>query len=207
MRVTLEVIVWIFIVICLAMLVHYAINIHITHKYLKGKKISSEILQEKVNMIVVLPCLREQNVIAGSIEYFYGMSTKNANIYLLIACTKRELETNKKYGFNTTSAEVAKEFIKSNKSKNGAQAFVYEAEDFEKVDRATQMNYAVAPFFSENPKKKTILFALFALIQGLLLKRLMRLLLNSKKIHPFLINSQTNILVLRIAYGKTIEIF
>ena len=161
MRVTLEVIVWFFIVICLAMLVHYAINIHISHKYLKGKKISSEILQEKVNMIVVLPCLREQNVIAGSIEYFYKMSTKNANIYLLIACTKRELETNKKYGFNTTSAEVAKEFIKSNKSKNGAQAFVYEAEDFEKGDRATQMNYAVDTFLSENPKIKIDIVAAF----------------------------------------------
>ena len=161
MRIALEVVVWLFIIVCTVMLIHYAINISITYRYFKGKRTSSETLSEKVNMIVVLPCLREQNVIAGTLEYFYEMSTKNANIYVLVACTKRELQTNKKYGFETTSAAVARHFIESNKAKNGSDTYVYEAEDFEGGDRATQMNYAVDMFLLEHPEIKIDIVAAF----------------------------------------------
>ena len=32
-------------------------------------------------MLIMLPCLREQNVIVGSIDYFSKMSLENINLY------------------------------------------------------------------------------------------------------------------------------
>lgn len=161
MRIALEIIVWLFVAVCTVMLIFYSVNIHLSRKYFSRREKTIDNIETKINMIVILPCLREQNVIAGSLDYFYRMSTNNVNLYVLVACTKRELSSNKSYGFEQSSAEIARDFIKQNVATNGACAYVYEANDFDRGDRATQMNYAVDSFLSEHPDIKIDIIAAF----------------------------------------------
>ena len=151
MRIAFDVFVYTFCGISLLMIFHYLYNLSLTLTFLNNRKRSnySGRMEGKVNMIVILPCLREQNVIEGSIEYFSNLKPFNVNVYLLVACTNRELETNEKHGFKKTTAEIAKGFIKGYEFDESFVPLVYEADDPE-GDRATQMNYAVDTFLREH---------------------------------------------------------
>lgn len=150
MKIILEIFVYLFISICLLMNVKYCVNMILTFKYFRGRRVWCERLNKKINFIVLVPCLREQNIIVDTIKYFNNMSTVNSNIYLLIACTKREINTNSLFNHKYTSAMIARKFISSAKFNKNIKVYVYEADDFTNGDRASQMNYAVDKFLIEH---------------------------------------------------------
>ena len=121
------------------MILIYFGNLVLTYKYFKQRKKWNKKINKRVNFLVLLPCLREQNVIVNTLDYFSRISSKNCNLYILVACTKREEATNKTYGFNVTTADVVRKYISNNNEKNAAKIFVYEANDLDGGDRATQM--------------------------------------------------------------------
>lgn len=151
----LSIVIFVFVFICLLMMVVYLINIIKTSKYLKESRNIMEAVasqdDSQIEMAVILPCLREQNIIAGSIDYFCSMSLKHVKMHLIISCTKRELTSNQEYGFDCSSADVAREHIKKLKPNPNIDFFVYEANDLDKGDRATQMNEAMDEFLKEHP--------------------------------------------------------
>lgn len=145
--------IYIFCFIAVFMNLIYFINIIKTRRFMKYKKqkmfdIENQ-SEDKIDLLVVLPCLREQNIICESIDYFMKLNRKHVNLHILISCTKRELETNSKYGFTQSSAEVARQYIKKLPD-DDVKFFVYEANDLMDGDRATQMNEAVKTYLNQN---------------------------------------------------------
>lgn len=158
-----SIIVYIFVVVSVLMLIRYCLNIMLTCKYFRNNKKDKYRLAESepVNMLVLLPCLREQNVIAKSIDYFTNMNLDGVNLYLCIACTKRETTSNGVYGFDKTTADVARSYISHVTFPANITVSVFEAEDYNGGDRATQMNYAVDLFIKNNPSINVDIVAAF----------------------------------------------
>lgn len=155
--------VYLFVLVSVLMIIRYCLNLILTYKYFKNSKKDKygPVEGAPVNMLVLLPCLREQNVIVDSIKYFTEMNLSNINLYLCIACTKRENISNAKYGFDKTTAQTANQFISSARFPSNINVQVFEAEDYDHGDRATQMNYAVDTFVKDNPDVSIDIVAAF----------------------------------------------
>ncbi len=164
-EIILSVLVYIFVGVSTLMIFRYIANLCLTAKYFKSSKINRETINDnsggKVSMLIMLPCLREQNVITASIDYFSKMSLENIDLYIGVACTHREELTNAKYGFTRTTASIAREYIVNTLFPDNVKVFVYEADDLENGDRATQMNFAVDSFVTDHPNIKLDIVAAF----------------------------------------------
>lgn len=138
------------------MIVYYCLSLFRSARYFKAAKSINSFIKSQddsiVEMAVILPCLREQNIISESIDYFCSMNLSHTHMHLIISCTKRELVSNEKYGFSISSAEVARNHISALGKLSNVDFFVYEAEDFNGGDRATQMNEAMDAFLSQGHK-------------------------------------------------------
>lgn len=134
------------------MIIRYFSAIKKTKKYVEkaekearyGGNISNS--SEKINMMIVIPVLREQNVIADTISYFSGLDCSNLNIYLCIAGSEREYINLDKYGFNRSTRAVVDDYCSKNSFSDSFCIKVYEAKDLTDGDRATQLNFAVKSF-------------------------------------------------------------
>lgn len=161
----LSVLVYIFVGISTMMILRYIANLCLTSKYFKSSKKNRETINDnsgkRVSMLVMLPCLREQNVITKSIDYFSKMNIENIDLYICVACTHREKLTNEKFGFCRTTADIAREYIDNASFADNVKVFVYEANDLNNGDRATQMNFAVDSFIADHPDVKIDIVAAF----------------------------------------------
>ena len=164
-EIILSVLVYIFVGVSALMIIWYIMNLFLTAKYFKCSKKNREAVADnsgsQVNMLILLPCLREQNVITGSIDYFSKMSINNINLYIGVACTHREELTNDRFGFTQTTASIAREYIANTIFPDNVRVFVCEANDFNNGDRATQMNFAVDSFVESNPEIRIDVIAAF----------------------------------------------
>lgn len=144
-----EIIIISFILISIIMDIHYIINIAKTQKYLKTNIRDFE-LSRKISMIIVIPVLREQNIICDTIDYFGNMLyDDNLEVKLLIAGTQREKNTLSDFGFKKTTKEVADNHILNRTFCHNFSVFSYEADDLLLGDRATQINFAVDNYLKD----------------------------------------------------------
>ena len=145
-----SVVIVIFLIISYWMILKYVINIFKTFRYLKKcKHVKPYYLKSKVSIMIVIPVLREQNIICDTIDYFAELSSHNLYIHFVIAGTKREYETLEKYGFIMSTKEVVEKHIMNKKYDSSFKVHLYEADDINKGDRATQLNFAVQQCIKE----------------------------------------------------------
>ena len=135
---------WLFIFLSFLMIIKYITSLFVTYKYLKKGKIylsrKNVNIIKPVNMLILIPVLREQNTIIDTIKHFEKVDNENINLTLCIACTRREL-LNKDRNINQkTTYEVVKEYIKQNQK---IKILAFESNDVEFGDRASQLNYSL----------------------------------------------------------------
>ncbi len=86
---------------------------------------------------MLIPVLREQNVIVKTLTHFTNLKTENADILVCIAGTSREKSQRPNH---ETTGEVVTQWIKDNAC---SCTFRYTEISEEEGDRASQLNYAV----------------------------------------------------------------
>lgn len=135
-------------------LIFYFSNLIIVRSYLSNATISTvkvSNLQEDCSMLILIPVIREQNVICQTLDHFMSMNVENIKLYIAIAGTSRETNDN---GTLSTGDVVNKWIQRQDLSLgNIRDVFFCEAKEI-KGDRATQLNYAVACFQEKYPSRK-----------------------------------------------------
>ena len=102
-------------------------------------------LDRKINILILIPVLREQSVIEATLNHFEGLLMENINLMISIAGTNREL-VGKAEGYISTGNVVNRWITNiANRSKENSHQVEYcYCEVSETVgDRATQLNNAV----------------------------------------------------------------
>ena len=144
-----------FLVPSIVMVAKYFINIFKTRNYLKSSQKANYIVEKNVAMLIVIPVLREQNIIIDTIKYFESLDMENINISLCFAGTEREEISRKKYNFKESTKAVFNNFVMNYKTK--IPVFYYEASDLENGDRATQLNHAVKEYLKNGNQRFDII--------------------------------------------------
>ncbi len=150
MEIVLEVSVGLFILVCILMNIKYFFNLFKTCKYVREGKNKKFNIDKKVSMLILIPVLREQNVIVDTIKYFNGLRSAFLDIHLCIAGTKREYATLATYGFTQSTKEVVENYMNAMPQREDFTLNYFEAEDMIDGDRATQLNYAAKSFLANN---------------------------------------------------------
>lgn len=133
-----------FLMVSFLMICQYIVNIVRTQLYIKNAKREKEYeITRRVSVAIVIPVLREQNIICDTIDYFAKLQFKNLSIHLVIAGTKREYESLEQYGFSISTKKTIEDHIRGKEYKDDFKIHVFEAEDVENGDRASQLNFAV----------------------------------------------------------------
>ena len=91
----------------------------------------------RTRILLLIPVLREQNVILRTLTHFTNLKTEKSEILVCIAGTSREKLQSQ--GCETTG-EIVSRWIRENSC---SCTFRYAEINEEKGDRATQLNYAV----------------------------------------------------------------
>ena len=91
------------------------------------------------NYYIILPVLREQNIICESIEYFYQLAKEEKKVKIFIIASEREDNESREKGYMKTTYEIAKN--KLNESKFKDKIILLKAPK-EYVGKVGQMNYA-----------------------------------------------------------------
>ena len=132
-----------YIAIAAVMILGYFKSLIDTQKYIcLAKSRSRAKLSRRVSLLILIPVLREQNVITETIKYFEQLDMENVILHLCIAGTKREYISLEKYGFNKSTKQVVEETRQNMKTTSGFTVDFFEAEDYDDDDRATQLNHA-----------------------------------------------------------------
>lgn len=132
----MKIFLWLIVAVLYAKLFVCVLRIMVTRKGLS--EVSPKVRPDKKTRILLLiPVLREQNVIRRTLNHFTGLKTENAEILVCIAGTSRE--KSQRPGHETTG-EVVRRWISENSSRH---TFRYTEINEEDGDRATQLNYAV----------------------------------------------------------------
>lgn len=114
-------------------------NLSIVRKFLQGRSLLRRVPEEEVEMLLLIPVLREQNVIVKTLEYFSTLPRKNIRLHLCIAGTRREAAQ----GAPGTGAVIDAWMRTAAAARdNGLSLYYCEADDPE-GDRASQLNHAV----------------------------------------------------------------
>ncbi len=115
------------------------INIRTTIKGL-SKELDLTEEKTKINILIIIPVLREQNIIIGTLQHFKNLKCENLNLIICVAGTSREKRTVIKDG--KTTGEIVNEWIEGEKTRESLK-YKYVEVNEQKGDRATQLNYAV----------------------------------------------------------------
>lgn len=108
---------------------------------------------KQTNALILIPVLREQNIIKATINHFLKMQLDNINLFLVIAGTNRENNSDK-----LSTLEVVDEWINQYRTIMPSNINVDYCEADDKYgDRATQLNYAVN-YVKKNKKIETLDF-------------------------------------------------
>lgn len=130
---------------------------NILKTYISKRKINSIKIYENSNkllsckILIIIPCLREQNIIKETIDYFLNLINDKDNIELIIVTTEKEkyeqlLDKQKR---NKTTLDVVNEYISENKI-NKVKLFHYQHKDGIMAD---QLNYVMKKYKKYNSKK------------------------------------------------------
>lgn len=100
---------------------------------------------KKLRLLILIPVLREQNVIEKTLEHFKKLKIENIELIICISGTVREELEKSKFNTNIPSTkEVVQEWIKKyNLSKKENLDFYYSEANDLNGDRASQLNYGV----------------------------------------------------------------
>ena len=133
-----EIILGIIVLILYSKIVVSFYNLKVTYDGL-NEKTAFESNGEIVKILILIPALREQNVIVSTLEHFKGIEVKNIELIICVAGTSREknFRSNK-----ATTVDIVRNWIESDVSSQ-THTFRYVEIDEEQGDRATQLNYAV----------------------------------------------------------------
>ena len=125
-------------------LVLYFYHLIMVNKFLKEEVEFNGIADEK-NIIILIPVLREQNVIINTIKHFLKMKLHNINLHLIIAGTKRERKN-----IEISTVDIVQEWINEcgQDLPDNIHVDYCEADD-EVGDRATQLNFAINYAFNK----------------------------------------------------------
>ncbi len=132
------------------MILIYFINLFKTAKYVKRASKGNYKVHEKVEILILIPVLREQNVICETIDYFANLDMSNISLSLCFAGTQREEISRNKFNFKYGTKEIFDNYISKNKV--NIPVFYFEASDTENGDRATQLNFAVNKYLENGNK-------------------------------------------------------
>lgn len=107
-----------------------------TKEYIKIKK--------RRRILILIPVLREQNIIKKTLEYFKELKIENIELSICIAGTIREEIENNDYKNKISTKNIVESWItKYNLSKRLNLNFYYSEAKDENGDRASQLNFAV----------------------------------------------------------------
>ena len=111
--------------------------------YISYKSLGTPVLIKKgegtVKILILIPALREQNVIRDTLNHFKNMIADNIELLICVAGTTREKMNCTK---GKTTGEVVREWIDQNESEF-PYGFEYIEVNEKDGDRASQLNYAV----------------------------------------------------------------
>lgn len=92
-----------------------------------------------VKILLLIPALREQNVIVNTLEHFKNIKVRNVELIICVAGTSREKSDNPEY---VSTGNVVNSWI-ANSAQNQSHVFKYVEINEEQGDRASQLNHAV----------------------------------------------------------------
>lgn len=99
-------------------------------------------ITKKVDILLIIPVLREQSIIESTLDHFLNMKLDNIRLHACIAGTSRECN-GREMNYISTGC-VVETWIKNNEKKfSDDLIFSYAEAIDENGDRATQLNYAV----------------------------------------------------------------
>lgn len=129
-----------FLVIFLAKIISCFRNLLVARKFLRQDAAFYSRPEKEVEILLLIPVLREQNVIIGTMEHFAAMPRKNIKLHICLAGTKRETAQ----GATMGTGGIINAWISSNMEvQNNDLRFYYCEADDPEGDRASQLNYAV----------------------------------------------------------------
>lgn len=135
-----NIIIFLFMLIIAMKLLFDLYYIAITKKFVREKNDLS--ITKNVEILLIIPVLREQNIIESTLDYFTNMKLTHINLHVCIAGTSREKDG--KDSNYTSTGTVVERWIEDNKNNFGnCIKFSYVEVLEEKGDRASQLNYAV----------------------------------------------------------------
>ena len=129
-----------FLAIFLAKIISCFRNLLVARKFLQQGAVFCSGPEKEVEILLLIPVLREQNVVIGTMEHFAAMPRKNIKLHICLVGTKREAAQGTAMGTGgIINAWISKNMDVQN---NGLRFYYCEADDPE-GDRASQLNYAV----------------------------------------------------------------
>ena len=132
----MKVCLWLIIIVLYAKLFTCAYRIMVTRKGLSEATCCCSD-GTKTRILLLLPVLREQNVILKTLTHFTNLKTENSDILVCIAGTSREKSQRPD---RETTGEIVSRWINDNSC---ACTFRYAEINEQEGDRASQLNYAV----------------------------------------------------------------
>lgn len=129
-----------FLVIFLAKIISCFRNLLVARKFLRQDAVFCSGPEKEVEILLLIPVLREHNVIIGTMKHFAAMPRKNIKLHICLAGTMRETAQGSAMG----TGGIINAWISKNMDvqDNGLCFYYCEADDHE-GDRASQLNYAV----------------------------------------------------------------
>lgn len=134
-------------VIVLALLIkviYYFHYLYVSKKEMENTEMCEAYNGRALNVLIVIPVLREQNVIENTLEHFKKLKIDNMKLTVCIAGTSREKKENCKYNNQILTSVIVEKWIDKyaeNQTKD-LQYYYAEAMD-DNGDRASQLNNAV----------------------------------------------------------------
>lgn len=118
--------------------------LYISSREIRSMGNTNEYKGDRQNVLIVIPVLREQNVIVNTMEHFRSLKVNNMNLMVCIAGTIREKLENDKFENTKLTSDIVYEWIKSYDADPIQDLKYFYAEATDKTgDRASQLNYSV----------------------------------------------------------------
>ena len=134
----IDIVLYIIISILYLKIVSKIYYLYISYKGLSSPAISPNI-EQAVRMLIIIPALREQNVILDTLKHLKKMEVSNIDLLICVAGTSREKKINDRY---LTTGELITKWLNEEKC-NDTTDIVYVEVSEDHGDRASQLNHAV----------------------------------------------------------------
>lgn len=139
---------YILVVLSIIKMIGYVRNFYVVGVFLRKAKKKKYTTPNNKKVLLLIPVLREQNVISQTLNHFMNMNTGGLELFIVVAGTVREGKTKE-----ISTKEVVNIWIKERKFPENIKVFYSEADEVN-GDRATQLNYAVNLHLEHYPDSK-----------------------------------------------------